>query len=157
MAEKKTRRGVYLLPNVLTTFGLFAGFFAIILASKGDIKIADFGTALLSDMDATQISQLVGSPAYMAPELILGEEATCQSDIYALGLLTYRLLTGCELGMKAPSRLDRKIVPAWDDLCEGALEQKLEDRTASCDEFLALDTDKLNEWFDEIVKEVVDD
>ncbi|MFP6775423.1 MAG: CDP-diacylglycerol--serine O-phosphatidyltransferase [PS1 clade bacterium] len=31
----KTKRGIYLLPNVLTTFGLFAGFFAIILATKG--------------------------------------------------------------------------------------------------------------------------
>lgn len=38
--NKKTKRGVYLLPNVLTTFGLFSGFFAIILATKGEFSEA---------------------------------------------------------------------------------------------------------------------
>ncbi len=66
----------------------------IILAEEGDIKIMDFGSALLSDIDTVQLSHLVGSPAYMAPEIIKGEEATCQSDIYSLGITLFQLLTG---------------------------------------------------------------
>ncbi len=54
MAEKKAKRGVYLLPNVLTTFGLFAGFFAIILAIKGqyaEAAIAIFVAMLWDGLD----------------------------------------------------------------------------------------------------------
>ncbi|HAP92407.1 MAG TPA: CDP-diacylglycerol--serine O-phosphatidyltransferase, partial [Gammaproteobacteria bacterium] len=54
MTVKKAKIGVYLLPNVLTTFGLFAGFFAIILATKGqyaDAAIAIFVAMLFDGLD----------------------------------------------------------------------------------------------------------
>ena len=54
MTIKKAKIGVYLLPNVLTTFGLFAGFFAIILATKGqyaDAAIAIFVAMLFDGLD----------------------------------------------------------------------------------------------------------
>lgn len=54
MTVKKAKRGVYLLPNVLTTSGLFAGFFAIILATKGhyaDAAIAIFVAMLFDGLD----------------------------------------------------------------------------------------------------------
>ena len=54
MTVKKAKRGVYLLPNVLTTFGLFAGFFAVILATKGqyaDAAIAIFVAMLFDGLD----------------------------------------------------------------------------------------------------------
>ncbi len=54
MTEKKVKRGVYLLPNVLTTFGLFSGFFAIILATKGqyaESAIAIFIAMLWDGLD----------------------------------------------------------------------------------------------------------
>ncbi len=54
MTVKKAKRGVYLLPNVLTTFGLFAGFFSIILATKGqyaDAAIAIFVAMLFDGLD----------------------------------------------------------------------------------------------------------
>ncbi|MDG2353405.1 MAG: CDP-diacylglycerol--serine O-phosphatidyltransferase [Gammaproteobacteria bacterium] len=50
----KVRRGVYLLPNVLTTFGLFSGFFAVILATKGqyaDASVAIFVAMLFDGLD----------------------------------------------------------------------------------------------------------
>ena len=53
-ANKKVKRGVYLLPNVLTTFGLFAGFFAIILATRGqyaDAAVAIFVAMLWDGLD----------------------------------------------------------------------------------------------------------
>lgn len=54
MTTKKVKRGVYLLPNVLTTFGLFAGFFAIVLATKGqysDAAIAIFVAMVFDGLD----------------------------------------------------------------------------------------------------------
>lgn len=54
MTVKKAKKGVYLLPNVLTTFGLFSGFFAIILATKGqyaESAIAIFVAMLWDGLD----------------------------------------------------------------------------------------------------------
>jgi len=59
-----------------------------------DIKIADFGASINKVSDRTVITN-VGSPAYMAPELITGAaQATASTDIYALGVVMYYLLSG---------------------------------------------------------------
>jgi serine/threonine protein kinase len=59
-----------------------------------DIKIADFGAAINRVSDRTIITN-VGSPAYMAPELVTGTaQASHLTDIYALGVVMYYLLTG---------------------------------------------------------------
>jgi serine/threonine protein kinase len=65
-----------------------------ILHNEGtDIKIADFGAAINRVSDRTIISN-VGSPAYMAPELVTGTaQASLVTDIYALGVVMYYLLT----------------------------------------------------------------
>ncbi|MEA2568468.1 MAG: eukaryotic-like serine/threonine-protein kinase [Acidobacteriota bacterium] len=64
----------------------------VMIDSHGDARITDFGLAL----SATDIQDggLAGTPAYMAPELLQGEPATVQSDLYALGLVMYELFTG---------------------------------------------------------------
>ena len=58
-----------------------------------DIKVADFGAALHVVSNRTQVTA-VGSPLYMAPEIITGAKATVQSDVYALGMVMYMLLAG---------------------------------------------------------------
>ncbi len=63
----------------------------IMVDSRGDARIMDFGLALSDDEDDGTIS---GTPAYMAPEQLEGEPATVQSDLYALGLVMYELFTG---------------------------------------------------------------
>ncbi len=65
----------------------------ILHKSGSDIKLADFGAALNRVSDKTQVAA-VGSPLYMAPEIITGAKATVQSDIYALGMVMYMLLAG---------------------------------------------------------------
>ena len=65
----------------------------IIMAADGQIKLTDFGCALLFDSEMTQINA-AGSLSYMSPEQISGIALNHQSDIYSLGSVLYRLLTG---------------------------------------------------------------
>lgn len=65
----------------------------IIQRVDGLVKLTDFGCALLFDSDTTQIAG-AGSLSYMSPEQISGIALNHQSDIYSLGAVLYRLLTG---------------------------------------------------------------
>ena len=65
----------------------------IILRVDGLVKLTDFGCALLFDSDTTQIAG-AGSLSYMSPEQITGAGLNHQSDIYSMGAVLYRLLTG---------------------------------------------------------------
>lgn len=65
----------------------------IMICQGGDIKIADFGAAVLLKNDETQMTG-VGSPAYMSPEQIKNDRLTHQTDIYSLGVVMYKMLTG---------------------------------------------------------------
>ena len=58
-----------------------------------DIKVSDFGAAQLDRSENTQVSG-VGSPAYMSPEQVKGEEIDFRSDMFSLGGVLYHLLTG---------------------------------------------------------------
>lgn len=65
----------------------------IILRVDGLVKLTDFGCALLFNSDTTQIAG-AGSLSFMSPEQISGVGLNHQSDIYSLGAVLYRLLTG---------------------------------------------------------------
>ena len=77
----------------------------VMLDSRGDARITDFGLALSASDD--QEGEIAGTPAYMAPEQLTGAPATVQSDLYALGLLMYELVTGkrAHSGKTFPDRL----------------------------------------------------
>lgn len=67
----------------------------ILMDEDGNVKIADFGIAIaLSETSLTQTNTLLGSVHYLSPEQARGSMATRQSDIYALGIILYELLTG---------------------------------------------------------------
>jgi len=68
----------------------------IILARGGKVKIMDFGIARLESSSLTTIGSLLGTPAYMAPELFEGKEADGRSDLFAVGIIVYQLLCGCK-------------------------------------------------------------
>ena len=64
----------------------------IMVDSQGQVRITDFGLAQLTADGGA--GPLAGTPAYMAPEQLRGEELSVQSDLYALGLILYELFAG---------------------------------------------------------------
>ncbi|GIV21429.1 MAG: hypothetical protein KatS3mg023_3180 [Armatimonadota bacterium] len=67
----------------------------IVVTDEGQVKLTDFGIArAANDLLRTQKGMLVGSPAYMSPEQILGEPVDYRTDIYSLGVTAYEMLTG---------------------------------------------------------------
>jgi eukaryotic-like serine/threonine-protein kinase len=66
----------------------------IMLTQEGRVKVADFGIAKVGSTKMTQTGTLLGSPSYMAPEHFLGQSLDGRSDIFALGIVLYELITG---------------------------------------------------------------
>jgi eukaryotic-like serine/threonine-protein kinase len=67
----------------------------LMVTRDGTVKVMDFGIAKRqSAMGATKASTSIGSPLYMAPEQILGHAVDCRTDVYALGITLYQLLSG---------------------------------------------------------------
>src|SRR6267154_5936307 len=66
----------------------------IMLTQDSDVRIIDFGIALVADSDISRIEGIAGSPSYMSPEQVQSLEITNRSDLYSLGAVMYELLTG---------------------------------------------------------------
>jgi serine/threonine-protein kinase len=91
----------------------------VMVRDDGVLKLMDFGIARVLDPAErmTVTGALVGSPAYMAPEVIDGEPATAESDVFSLGTLLYWLWTGT-LPFAAPSTpatLKRILAGTYED------------------------------------------
>ncbi len=64
-------------------------------SGEGVVKLADFGIAKATEQSSiTQVGSVLGTAAYLAPEQAHGEEAGPPADIYALGVVTYQLMSG---------------------------------------------------------------
>jgi eukaryotic-like serine/threonine-protein kinase len=67
----------------------------VMIRSDGCLKLMDFGIAQIIDhQKLTMTGQLLGSPAYMAPELISGKPIDARTDLFAVGIMLYQLATG---------------------------------------------------------------
>src|SRR5207245_1818256 len=116
----------------------------IMIDARGEVLIMDFGLAGL----AHEIEDVrSGTPAYMAPEQLVGKEVTARSDIYALGLVLYELFTGkpafegntqdeimrvrCESTPHRLSTLVRDLDPAVEMVILRCLEEEPENRPSS--------------------------
>ena len=66
----------------------------VMLTIDNDVRIIDFGIAIVNDSEVSRIEGIAGSPSYMSPEQVQSEELTNRSDLYSLGAVMYELLTG---------------------------------------------------------------
>jgi formylglycine-generating enzyme required for sulfatase activity len=136
---------------------------ANVLLDGERLKIADFGlvnaagaewmdtqirsTVINPDEEDTLIDDgsgtgsrsraIMGTYAYMSPEQKKGQPADARSDLYAVGLMVFRMLTGLETpGLKLPSRIINGLNSAWDDWLVRSLEEKPADRFPSAEEMI---------------------
>ena len=124
----------------------------LMLTPYNTIKLMDFGIAKMSDqVKLTQVSRVIGTLEFLAPELIEGQEPSAASDIYAMGVTMYEMLTGkLPFTGKSDYMLMQEIVkekPAlpdnWNDniphqlseIVLKALEKKPADRYKTVEEF----------------------
>jgi eukaryotic-like serine/threonine-protein kinase len=117
----------------------------------GQVKITDFGCAMINNAESTQLG-VVGTANFMSPEQVQGLNLSYQSDIFSLGGVLYRLLTGrpAFLGsdyhslatqiIKSPHKpiqsLREDVNDGFVPIVDRALKKKPEDRYQSWDEFL---------------------
>jgi tRNA A-37 threonylcarbamoyl transferase component Bud32 len=129
----------------------------VMIRQDGCLKLMDFGIAQILDTQRlTTTGQLLGSPAYMAPELINGKPVDNRIDIFALGVLLFQLATGelpfagrnpaqvlqriLEGDYKPPSSLNSKVDEDLEAVIAKALALKPDDRYQSAHSFsLALE------------------
>lgn len=139
----------------------------ILLDEEGNVKVTDFGIAMaLSATSFTQTNSVLGTVHYLSPEQARGGTATRKSDIYALGIVLFELLTG-QLPFKGESAvsialkhlqaetpsvraINAAIPQSLENVVLRATAKKPEDRYVSVKEMHAhiarsLDTDYLNE------------
>jgi serine/threonine-protein kinase len=90
----------------------------VLRTAEGLCKVADFGLAKWGGADSVKTRQglLLGTPAYLSPEQIQGEPATAASDLYAVGVLLYELLT-----VRLPFEADSPLAMLEKHLVETAL------------------------------------
>lgn len=110
----------------------------IMVTEHGDIKIMDFGTARMRGAQhGTLDGSMIGTPAYMSPEQVLGRPLDGRADLYAVGVVLYRLLTArlpfdaesaIAVAQKqiaeslAPPHVHRADLPDW---CDSILQRAL--------------------------------
>ena len=67
----------------------------VLISDDGEVKIADFGLVrAVAEAKITSTSVILGTAAYLSPEQVSTGDASPASDVYAVGILTYELLTG---------------------------------------------------------------
>ena len=124
----------------------------LMITTSGIVKIMDFGVArVMGSVHRTHAGFTMGTPAYMAPEQVKGETLDGRSDLYAMGVILYRLLTGrLPFDGKTPFALAHAhvsdtpqpvtrlnpLLPGWtEQILTRALAKSPDDRFQSADEF----------------------
>jgi serine/threonine-protein kinase len=123
----------------------------VFLSDNGTVKLGDFGLAR-EISSHTQTGSIVGTAAYLSPELVLRGQADARSDIYSLGVMAFEMLTGkqpyagdqavqiayqhANSNIPAPSSLNPKVPELLDEIVLWATARNSNDRPASAKELL---------------------
>jgi serine/threonine-protein kinase len=76
----------------------------VLLGRRGEVKLVDFGLARAVSDGAPDGLGVVGTPAYMSPEQVLGDRLDFRSDLFSFGIVLYELLTGSRPFVEEPAR-----------------------------------------------------
>ena len=122
----------------------------ILYSGQTDVKVTDFGAALVSSGDSTQISA-IGSPAYMSPQQVKEHPLDHRTDIYSMGVVMYHLLAGrlpfqasnnfsliyqiTNIEPQLPSSYRPEIPQALDAIVRRAMARDLDQRYVEWEEF----------------------
>jgi serine/threonine protein kinase/beta-lactam-binding protein with PASTA domain len=125
----------------------------VIIDDEGRVKVTDFGIARAGASEITQTGSIMGTARYLSPEQAQGQAVGARSDLYAVGIMLYELLTGTvpfegdsvvAIALRhlseppaPPSTLVPSISPNLDAIVMRALEKDPERRFADADEFLS--------------------
>ncbi len=123
----------------------------IMVSKTGVVKVMDFGIARVLESSLTKTGSVMGTPSYMSPEQVKGQKVDARSDVFALGVILYELLTGKKPfageTMSAlmfaimkddpaqPSALDAKLHTGWDEVLRKALAKEPENRFQMAKDF----------------------
>ncbi|HEV7848374.1 MAG TPA: Stk1 family PASTA domain-containing Ser/Thr kinase [Mycetocola sp.] len=124
----------------------------VLLADDGRIKISDFGLARAASANTATGQSLLGTIAYLSPELVTRGVADARSDIYALGIMMYEMLTGeqpykgeqpmqiayqhANESVPRPSVVNPSVPDPLDDLVLWATERSPDERPSDARELL---------------------
>lgn len=123
----------------------------VLISDGGDVKIADFGLVrAVAEAKITSTSVILGTAAYLSPEQVSTGDADPRSDVYAVGILTYELLSGVtpftgdsalsvayqrmDHDVRPPSTVIAGVPPEFDALVRRATARDPADRYADADE-----------------------
>ena len=122
----------------------------IMILDSGLVKVTDFGIAKMMSMGMTQAGQILGTPNYMSPEQVKGRQIDGRSDIFALGVVLYELVTGekpfggqnittviykiINENPIPPRELDATIHPGLSYVIQKALAKNSDERYQTCRE-----------------------
>jgi serine/threonine-protein kinase len=124
----------------------------IFMLPDGSVKVADFGIAHIEASNLTQVGAVMGTPAYMSPEQIMGLPVDGRSDLFSAGVILYQFLTGerpfsgsaattMQKVLKEdplpPSSLNVQAPLEMDAIVRKALAKRPDDRFQSAAEFAA--------------------
>lgn len=127
----------------------------ILLSHDGLVKVTDFGfSRIVNSLSArlTMANRVVGTPLFMAPEMIAGKQATFASDVFSLGIVLYILVCGrppfsastlpgvmqkiMECNYVKPRKVDRKIPKSMEHIIVSCLQKDVDSRYRTMDAVL---------------------
>lgn len=97
----------------------------IMIDGRGQVRITDFGLAKL--VSGVSDGEIVGTPAYMAPEQLSRGEATIQSDLYSVGLILYEMFTGAAVFQPQSLPTLRQVKLEFDPESPSALTEEMDE------------------------------
>jgi serine/threonine protein kinase len=122
----------------------------IFLLTDGSVKVGDFGIAHIETSNLTQAGTVLGTPAYMSPEQIMGLPVDGRSDLFSAGVILYQFLTGerpfsgsatttMQKVLKEdplpPSSINIQVLPVMDAVVRRALAKNADERYQKAEEF----------------------